>query len=66
MQIENPFSGIDGRPCTDCHAIVDGERGMLVAGDTDLGSRLDLDADEFGVLCGDCVTELDREVAEPR
>lgn len=64
--VQNPFPGIDGRPCVDCDAIGDGERSVLGAGDTDLGARLDLDANEFGVLCGDCVTELDREVPELR
>lgn len=65
MQIENPFTGIDERPCAGCDAVVNGERGMLVAGTTDLGGRLDLADEEFGVLCGECVIELDRDVPEP-
>lgn len=62
---ENPFTRIDGRPCAGCDAVVDGERGMLMAGTTDLGARLDLADEEFSVLCGECVIELDRDVPEP-
>lgn len=59
MDIENPFTGIDGRPCTNCDAIVDGDRGVLVDGDTDLGTRLNLAPDEYGALCGECAADLE-------
>lgn len=54
MEIENPFTGIDGRPCANCDAIVDGERGTLVEGGTELGDSLGVDAGRVDALCADC------------